>query len=362
MGPMAYTDTHAQDIEELRKFHTERLQRKIAVTCEKSSVRMLWLDTPVFIDFAKIEHKENIERARASKLLRLRTVARKAVRTENLICPEWDQALEVEGKRLEPQIRRIVSDLSCGACCVPYEGVKDQQIERGLEAYLAVADIVRIPSEIHFHGDPASTVREAKRDHFIVQVTMPKPPAWIAKSESDKRATQSDLEVIRQKQLGKKRTFEQQLSIERIAESNVMLNMLSDFTKKVASGESDLWGFMGVEGYLKYLELWRQMGGPGMKFGGVYCFMRSPYFWELPIKDISSRMFADLLVSHSNVKMGDQRDIHHLATAIPVAHYVVADKAMVDRCHRLGIGSKWNTKLFSTRTLNDLCDELERLA
>ena len=68
MGQMAYTDTHAQDIEELRKFHTERLQRKIAVTCEKSSVRILWLDSSVFIDFAKIENKENIERARARTL------------------------------------------------------------------------------------------------------------------------------------------------------------------------------------------------------------------------------------------------------------------------------------------------------
>src|SRR6266700_1594768 len=104
MGQMAYTDTHMQNIEELRKFHTQRLERQVAVTCDKSAARMLWLDSSVFIDFAKIENKENVEQAKASMLSRLRTVVRKAVRAEKLICPEWDQVLEFEGKRLESQI------------------------------------------------------------------------------------------------------------------------------------------------------------------------------------------------------------------------------------------------------------------
>ena len=79
------------------------------------------------------------------------------------------------------------------------------------------------------------------------------------------------------------------------------------------------------------------------------------------MSDISCRLCADLLVRHHEVRSGDQRDVEHLATAIPVAHYVVADKAMVDRCQRLGIDKKWNTKLFSTRTLEDLSVELEEV-
>jgi hypothetical protein len=350
------------DIDELRKFHTERRERRITVTCDKSSVPMLWLDSSVLIDFAKIENKENIEKARASRLSRLREVVRKAVGAEKLICPEWDQSLEFEGKRLETQIRRIVSDLSCGAHCVPYAGVKDEQIVYGLKAYLALADTIHIPADIHFLGNPASAVQEAKRSRVIVEANIPKPAEWIAKAENDKHTTQKALEALRQDYHGKKRNFEQQLALERIGESDAMLAMLGNFRKNVAAGKYDFWSFMGVQGFLMYQTLWRQMGGPGPELPGVYSFMRSPYYWELPIEDIACRLSADLLVRHSQVKTGDYHDITHMATAIPVAHYVVADKAMVDRCERLGIRSKWNTKLFSTKTLDNLCEEFEGLA
>jgi hypothetical protein len=341
-------------IDEIRKFHSERRDRTVSVTCEKSSVPMLWLDSSVLIDFAKIQKGENIERARAAKLSRLRQVARKAVRAEKLVCPEWDQALEFEGKRLEPQIRKIVSDLSCGAHCIPYYGVKDHQVSHGLKAYLAMADFIHIPASIHFYEDPASVVRQAKRDHCIVEADIPKPAEWITKAAKDKLATQKELEVLRQKQRGKKQTFERQLALERIGESDVMLKMLANFKKNVVAGKIDLWDVMGVEGYHKHLNWWRQMGGPGMELAGIYSFMRSPYYWELPIEDVACRLSADLLVRHSEVTPGDSQDVDHLATAIPVAHYIVADKAMADRCERLSIGSKWNTKLFSTRTLDDL--------
>lgn len=151
------------------------------VSCEKGDIPMLWLDSSVLIDFAKLENNENIEPARASKLSRLRSVARNAVRAEKLICPEWDQELEFEGERLESNIRRIVSDLSCGARCVPYEGVKDRQVELGLEAYIANADSLCIPKKIHFYENPCTAVRDAKRNGFIVQANMPKPPEWIAR-------------------------------------------------------------------------------------------------------------------------------------------------------------------------------------
>jgi hypothetical protein len=224
-----------------------------------------------------------------------------------------------------------------------------------------MAESIHIPAKVHFHEDPALTVREAKQSRYIVQADVPKSPNWIAKSERDKRATRKDLEVARQEQRGKKRTFEQQLAIEQSAESNVMVNMLADFDKNAITGNIDFLGYMSVQGYVRYQGIWREMGGPGMELGGFYSFMRSPYYWELPIEDISSWLFADLLIGHSKVKVGDQRDIHHLATAVPVAHYVVADNAMVDRCRRLGIDTKWNTNLFSTRTLDGLCNELESL-
>lgn len=349
------------EIDELRKFHTERRQRSVAVTCDKSPAPMLWLDSSILIDLAKIDNNENIEKGRALKLSRLRNAARKAVRAEKLICPEWDQSLEFEGKRLERQIRRIITDLSCGAHCVPYAGIEDQQIARGLKAYITLAESIHIPARVHFYGDPASRIRESTQTGLIVEVNMPKPAEWIAKAEFDKHHTQKDLEALRQRFRGKRKKFEEQFELERVGESDVMMGMMQDFTKGIAAGKYEFWSFMNVEGYLKYQGLWREMAGPGPELAGIYSFMRSPYCWELPIVDIACRLSADLMTGHASVNSGDSQDIYHLATAIPIAHYVVADKAMVQRCKRRGIDAKWNTKMFSARNLDDLCQELEGL-
>ena len=333
-------------IEDLRNFHTERRARNVTVTFKKSTVPMLWLDSSVLIDLAKIENNESVEKVRAAKVTRLKVIARKAVRAEQLVCPEWDQSLEFEGKRLEQQIRRVSSDLSCGAHCVPYAGVKDQQIALGLKAYLIMADSIHVPARIHFYRDPAQAVREAKQNHFIVEGNMPKPAEWIAKADNDKHVTQAAWEVLRQTYGSKKQTFDQQLALERVGESDAMLVMIGDYMKNVAAQKADFWDFMGVQGFFQHEALWRQMGGPGPEIPALYSFMRSPYYWELPIVDVACRLCSDLMVKHFRVKSGDHYDIQHLATAIPVAHYVVADKAMVDRCTRLGIDAKWGTKLF----------------
>lgn len=353
------------NLQELQQFHTARREKSVAVTIDKSTTPMLWLDTSVLVDFAKIEKGEKIEPGRAKLLTRLRSVVRRAVREEKLVCPEWDQENEYEAKRLETEIRRIVSDLSCGARCIPYAGVKDREILIGMEAYLCAVDAMHIPANIHFYRDPLEAIREAKRTHYIVECEMPKPIEFIEKAARDKQVTKEAIEGLRQGYTIKDQTFEQQLSLERIGESDSMIKMLGEYMDLVHRGQFDFWKYMGVVGFVESMDAWKRMGGPSgdsaTDIAALYSFMRSPYYWELPIQDISCRLSADLLVKHFPIKSGDSLDISHLATAIPVAHFVVADKAMVDRCERLGVGKKWNTKLFSNRTLDDLCDEIAAL-
>jgi hypothetical protein len=49
-----------------------------------------------------------------------------------------------------------------------------------------------------------------------------------------------------------------------------------------------------------------RLGGPTDGFhgdlGALYSFIRSPYYWELPIADISCRLSSDLMVNHFAVK------------------------------------------------------------
>ena len=354
------------DFAPLRQFHTSRREKVVIATIEKSRMPMVWLDTSVLVDFAKIEKGENVEPTRAKRLTRLRSAVRRAVRAEKLVCPEWDQANEYEAKRLESDIRRIVSDLSCGAHCTPYAGVKDKQIAAGMKAYIDGAETMHIRSNIHFYRDPLEAVQEAKLRHYIVESDMPKPVEWIEKAARDKAATQEAVEKLRLTYTAQSQTFDRQLALERVGESDSMLMMIAHFMKSQNEGRVDFWKCMGVNGFFAHMQMYRSLGGPGAgsfesEFAALYSFMRSPYYWELPIQDVSCRLSADLVVKHFQIRSGDSYDTQHLAMAIPVAHYVVADKAMVDRCERLDIGKKWNTKIYSTRTLDDLSDELEEI-
>jgi hypothetical protein len=225
---------------------------------------------------------------------------------------------------------------------------------------------MHIPANIHFYRDPLEAIREAKRNHYIVECEMPKPAEFIEKAERDKLQIKESIEELRQGYTAKDQTFEEQLNLERIGESDTMVKMLGEYMAFLRFGQVDFWKYMGVVGFVERMDAWEKMGGPssGLPFEipALYSFMRSPYYWELPIQDISCRVSADLLVKHFPIKSGDSLDIQQLATAIPVAHFVVADKAMVDRCERLGVGKKWNTKLFSNRTLDDLSDEVTSLS
>jgi hypothetical protein len=350
------------DIAESQKYHTSRRERVVSVTIEKSKTPMVWLDTSVLLDFAKIELGEKIEPLRARRLTRLRTVLRKAVRDERLVCPAWDQDNEFEAKRLEADTRRIISDLSCGAHCIPFAGVKDAQIANGMRAYITASDTIHIPASIHFYQDPLEAVREAKRTRFIVESELAKPKDWIDKAEQDKLETQETVEELRQGYTAIHQTFEKQLQLERIGESDSMMKMMGEYMRLTRLGQVTFWDHMNVDGILTHLSMWSTFGGPGgdlpSDLAALYSFMRSPYFWELPIQDVACRLSADLIVKNSPVKSGDHADVQHLAAAVPVAQFVVADKAMVDRCERLGIGTKWKTKLYSTRTLDDLSDEI----
>jgi hypothetical protein len=224
---------------------------------------------------------------------------------------------------------------------------------------------MHVPADIHFSSDPVEAVREAKRNGYIVDTESPRVAEWIEKAKNDKLQTQEAVEELRQAYTARNQTFDQQLALERIGESDSMMKMVGDYLRLMRERKVGFWDLMNVEGYFLHMSAWQRFGGLGgdlaTDLAALCSFMRSPYYWELPIQDISCRLSADLTVKHFPIKSGDHMDIQHLSMAIPVAHYVVADKAMVDRCERLGISEKWKTKLFATRTLDTLSDEIENL-
>ena len=54
------------------------------------------------------------------------------------------------------------------------------------------------------------------------------------------------------------------------------------------------------------------------------------------------------------VRSSDPMDVELLSTAIPVSHFVLADRAMEVRVKKLKIDEEWATKVFSMATIDEL--------
>jgi hypothetical protein len=93
-------------MDELGKYHQEKLNQQITVTCDKCPVPMLWLDTAIYIDLAKIEVGERTHSdPRHNLLTTLREIVLRKVEEGSLSAPEGEQATEIEGERLGERVR-----------------------------------------------------------------------------------------------------------------------------------------------------------------------------------------------------------------------------------------------------------------
>jgi hypothetical protein len=351
-----------EEIEAIRQYHHERLHRQIAVTCDKCPVPMLWLDTSIFIDLAKIEAGEIAPgEPRHTLLTTLKEIVLRKVEEGKLICPQSEQGGEVERERLEQQVLNIMAMFSSDVHCISPVGVKDHLMQLGMNAYREMAGTLHIPSLPFFYGDPVQTVRKAQARGFTVRVNMRKPDEWFQRTADAKQALKTNFESIRQHNRAAGATFDERLERERVGESESMLRMLSEYYAKQSEGKAGMWDVLGVCGFFALHRYWESIGGEGLGDFALYPYMRSPYYHQLPPVDVACRLYADLTANGQAIKSGDGQDVQHLALAIPVAHFVVTDKAMEDRCRRLRIGEKWNTQIFRSGTLDQLFEKLTAL-
>jgi hypothetical protein len=349
-----------EEFTSLRQFHSDRREQQITITCEKCPVPMLWLDTSVFVDLAKIETGEiGADNPRHQPLTTLRGLVETKVQERKLVCPESDQVSEVEGRRLEDQIKGIMTSLSSGVRCIPSAGVKDRLMQLGIRAYVAKAPSIHVTLDAFFREDPAETVADAHARGFIIVPRFRKPAELLKRAEDNRLEIKAKFEEMRQENTAARASFQEHFDRERVGESDAMLVMLRSFYQKGTGATVD--DLLAVYGYCALHKYWEVIGGPGPGETALYPYMRSPYYYELPPVDIASRLYADLMAYGHPIKSGDNQDVQHMAFAIPVAKFVVTDRAMADRCRRRGIGDKWHTGIFSSSTLDLLFEELSKL-
>jgi hypothetical protein len=153
-------------------------------------------------------------------------------------------------------------------------------------------------------------------------------------------------EGLRRKNVAKGRTYDEQFALEQRSFVDSMADFARSFKSKLAAGK---------------IEEWHRLTGKFADWDGLGNFFISDYFYQLPVVRISSQLNAKLVTDNRPIEPGDSMDVKHLSLAIPVAHFVLADRKMANRILKLGIDKEWNAKIFSESTIDDLFAELEKI-
>lgn len=331
------------------------------VNLEKPAIPTLWIDTSVVIKLTKVEKGEGLQYIEVQRCNRLRELVRRLVREGMLLCPESDQEEEYVAQRLDDDVHRMFASLSLGISMTHRMGIHDSHVFHGMKAYASTSTSIDLPSSSYFHGDPVRKLEEVRRERFIVSLGLNRNSEMLQRRANAKAEVGRKWEQLRLELVAKGQTFERQLELEQRGYWDGMVEIVRTFYSNIAAGRHDFWGFMAATGPLLYRTYWRELGGKPPDWEGVNKFFCSPYFSELPLPYVSCRLNANLLTGNEPIAPGDPMDVELLSVALPVAHYVLADRRMELRIKQLGLDQKCNTTVYSMSTIDGLFSELENI-
>jgi hypothetical protein len=176
-----------------------------------------------------------------------------------------------------------------------------------------------------------------------------------------RRGMYTHSEDLRRKNIARGRSYEAQFALEQRSFVDSMADFARVFKAKLTVGKIDSWEYFAVVAYERYFQEWHCLTGKFADWDGLGSFFTSDYYYQLPAVQISSQLHAKLVTDNRPIEPGDSMDVKHLSLAIPLAHFVLTDRKMSNRITELGIDQKWNAKVFSESTIEDLFAELERI-
>jgi hypothetical protein len=140
-----------------------------------------------------------------------------------------------------------------------------------------------------------------------------------------------------------------------------MVDFARSFRSRFPAGDIKPWELLAVNGYEAYFRQWYRLTNKLADWDDLCAFLTSGCFCELPAVTISSQLHAKLVTDDRPLESGDSIDVNHLSLAIPMAHFVLADRKMANRIADLGIDRQWSAKVFSESTIESLFAELESI-
>jgi hypothetical protein len=283
------------------------------------------------------------------------------VREDKIICPKADQEEEIElGERLIKECHDLQVSLSLGINFRYRLGIEDMQRQLIMKAYINKEEYIELDYKDAFYKDPVAELLSHKP--FIISVSPNPKKDQIDKRKATKSETLEQLKELKKSILGQGITYKQQLQEEYTAKVQAGTAALENWIHKTKKGitpsEDD---FFQLQIISLPLTEWKHYNGQPEGFEGLYRFLLSEEYKNMPYVDISSKLWAKVVTGGSEIQSGDSMDIDQLSAVLPYCNYVITDRKMKNRLIDLGLDRKYNTQVCYIGDFAYIMDELSKL-
>lgn len=312
----------------------------------KSTIPIVFLDTFALIDFQKSIIIDNYDR-RVNSLYEF--LLEKSQNNE-VICPIGYQDIEINSDFI--QTIKLFFPLSKNIRFSMGHIIEGIQREKAIELYLKLKKIYEISYVDAFDYDPITKIKEQK-DQIISAVFNPNKQE-IENRNKQKNKYNEELNKV-DPVARDKSSFEAQVDEESkgiyYATKHILDISTMKYNKKLSLTFEE-------ESQLDYLvkfpyEEWCRIVGRATSIGEYLEFLLSREFRASPYQDISTHLVSDIIMRNKKFKSGDRQDVINIATFLPYCNYFITDDEQKKRILKFGFDSKYNTKVFSMKNIED---------
>lgn len=297
------------------------------ILIEKCQTPIVWLDTSVITNLYVLQNTpEKLEPIALDRLQRIYELISKFGKFGKIICPLAGQKNEIWNER--GNWLDTINKISLGIECVSLGVIEQTQLYNAMSAFSKNEDVINLSYKDLFFKDPISELNEILSEPFYVVVNSD----IIFGADYHRKENPRVLGLLneqREKNYKNKISFEKQFESEIMASINTLLEINNDFyqNKIQADQEVDLNNLFGAINLSEQVHKWDQLNNNKKGIDGLLSFYKSAYYRNLPFPNLTSALFAKIMISPQSIRSGDPMDIKHISTLMPFSDLFITDKA-----------------------------------
>lgn len=287
-------------------------------------------------------------------------------REGKLIVVEHEQRDEIGASK---PAKAILTVLSLGVN-TNHGLIQQRQDIAGVKAFLGHDTQKQFSTTDFFYRDPNTEAAESRGQAFVINARMERTDGYKQSDKASRIEMSTLLNTTRQsnlsiKHLSKQALYKRHLDNERHAVRKTLTKAI-DYLVAVKNGQvpqSENEWRLNYDVFASFSLAWN-LGGGKSDAEGMLSFYDSPYYWDLPLHDVWIDLYSRRLTGINGggeIKQSDIKDITNIASMLPICHAITLDRAMAALVEQSGLNTRYSTRIFSNKNIDELLAYIESL-